>query len=194
MIVAGGSSFSGESFWQGMHETASEFVELARERYDFAVELSEFPEGTKTAQDAADAIGCDVRQIVKSIVLSAELGSDAESGAEEVEGAEKAEDDVIVVLTAGHHHVDTDELAARLDARAVATADPETVKRRTGWSIGGVPPFCHDNEIPVYLDESLTDHETIWAAAGTPESVFPISPEALLRIADPTPVEAFVDA
>jgi prolyl-tRNA editing enzyme YbaK/EbsC (Cys-tRNA(Pro) deacylase) len=165
-----------------MHPTVRKFVDTARDRHDFAVEISEFPEGTKTAADAADAVGCDVSQIVKSIVLTVERD----------EPTADPSKSVIVVLTAGDHHVDTDTLAGELDANAADTADAETVKSHTGWSIGGVPPFCHENDLPVYLDESLTGHETVWAAAGTPEAVFPISPDALVEISDPTLLDTFV--
>ncbi|MFB6177623.1 MAG: YbaK/EbsC family protein, partial [Halobaculum sp.] len=58
----------------------------------------------------------------------------------------------------------------------------------------GVPPFCHESDLPVFLDESLREHETVWAAAGTPEVVFSISPDALVEIVDPTPVDTFTDA
>ena len=151
------------------------FEQRAADRYGFAVEVETFPEGTKTAADAAQAIGCTVGQIVKSVVLGVEGGSH----------------EAVVVLTAGDHRVDTDALAAELGATSVALADPETVRATTGYAIGGVPPFCHDQSLPTYADRSLFDHETVWAAAGTPETVFPIAPDRLRAITDATPVEAF---
>jgi prolyl-tRNA editing enzyme YbaK/EbsC (Cys-tRNA(Pro) deacylase) len=63
-------------------------------------------------------------------------------------------------------------------------ADAEDVKATLGWSIGGVPPFCHETDVPVFLDETLTDFDRVWAAAGTPEAVFPIDPDTIVAIAD----------
>ncbi|WP_435128240.1 YbaK/EbsC family protein [Halobaculum sp. D14] len=158
-----------------MHPTAERFADRARAEYDFEASVEEFPDGTKTAADAADAVGCTVGQIVKSIVLT-------------------ADGDPVVVLTAGDHRVDEDGFAAAVGADAVEMADADEVKAATGWSIGGVPPFCHDTDLPVYLDESLTAHDTVWAAAGTPEAVFAVAPDALRRIASPEPVAAFTEA
>ncbi|WP_435064092.1 YbaK/EbsC family protein [Halobaculum sp. EA56] len=165
-----------------MHASAARFAERAREEYGFEAEIEEFPEGTKTAVDAAEAVGCSVGQIVKSIVLVAE------------DGVAEADDDgcdVVVVLTAGDNRVDTEALASELGAETVRTANPEEVKDATGWSIGGVPPFCHERSVPTYLDESLRTHDRIWAAAGTPDAVFELSPDDLRRIADPEPTAAF---
>ena len=146
-----------------MHERAEEFADRAQSEYDFAVDVEEFPEGTKTAEDAAEAIGCDVAQIASSIAL-------------------RADDGLVVVVTSGANRVNTDRVAALLDADDAAMADADEVKSTLGWSIGGVPPFCHDAEVPVYLDETLTEFETVWAAAGTPEAVFPIDPETLREL------------
>lgn len=145
-----------------MHETAAQFSQRAAEAYGFEVEVQEFPEGTKTAADAAAAIGCDVAQIASSIVLI-------------VDG------DLVVSVTSGANRVDEAKLAAAVDAPGadVRTATPEEIKETLGWSIGGVPPFCHDTAVPVVMDETLLHHETVWAAAGTPDAVFPIDPERL---------------
>ncbi|QLG62985.1 YbaK/EbsC family protein [Halorarum salinum] len=155
-----------------MHPTADRFATRTHEELGFEARIEEFPEGTKTARDAAAAVGCDVGQIVKSLVFL-------------------ADGEPIVVLTAGDNRVDEDRLAAELDADAVGTAGPEEVKSATGWSIGGVPPFLHETDVPVYLDGSLRSHERIWAAAGTPSAVFALEPDELERFADPTPVDAF---
>jgi prolyl-tRNA editing enzyme YbaK/EbsC (Cys-tRNA(Pro) deacylase) len=148
-----------------MHERAQEFTERARREYDFEVEVKEFPEGTKTAEDAAEAIGCDVAQIASSIAM-------------------RAADRLVVVVTSGANRVSGAKLAdlLDLDESAVEMADAGEIKSVLGWSIGGVPPFCHDAEISVYLDETLTEFETVWAAAGTPEAVFPIDPEKLREL------------
>jgi len=155
-----------------MHASAARFARRVRDEYGFDPEIEEFPEGTKTAADAADAVGCSVGQIVKSIVLV-------------------ADEEVVVVLTAGDNRVDTDSLAAELGVESVRTGNPDEVKAATGWSIGGVPPFGHDSPVSTYLDESLLAHDRIWAAAGTPDAVFALAPAELQAIADPVATGAF---
>lgn len=155
-----------------MHDSAARFARRVGDEYGFDPEIEEFPEGTKTAADAADAVGCSVAQIVKSIVLV-------------------ADGEAVIVLTAGDNRVDTDALATELGADSVRTADPDEVKEATGWSIGGVPPFGHDSPVPTYLDESLLGHDRIWAAAGTPDAVFALAPAELQAIADPVTTDAF---
>ncbi|WP_267639635.1 YbaK/EbsC family protein [Haloarchaeobius amylolyticus] len=150
-----------------MHESAAEFVAQARDRYGFVPDVTEFPEGTKTAADAADAIGCDVAQIGSSIVLV-------------------ADGEVVVSVTSGANRVDTDRLAELVGAESARMAQPDEVKEATGWSIGGVPPFCHETDLPVYLDETLTEFETVWVASGTPTTVFPIVPDELLEYSGAT--------
>lgn len=149
-----------------MHETTAEFVEMTAAQFDFDVDVHEFPEGTKTAADAADAIGCDVAQIASSIACV-------------------AADQLLVSLTSGANRVSMAKLAAERDVAVdeVRMAEPDEVKETLGWSIGGVPPFCHDTEVPIYMDQTLTDFETVWAAAGTPQAVFPIDPDLLREYA-----------
>ncbi|MFT4883193.1 MAG: prolyl-tRNA editing enzyme YbaK/EbsC (Cys-tRNA(Pro) deacylase) [Natronomonas sp.] len=148
-----------------MHPRAEEFSERAAEKYGFDVEVHEFPEGTKTAADAAEAIGCDVAQIASGIVLS-------------------AGDGLVVVITSGANRVSEAKLAdlLALDESDISMADAGSIKETLGWSIGGVPPFCHDADVPIFMDETLTDFEEVWAAAGTPEAVFPITPETLREL------------
>jgi prolyl-tRNA editing enzyme YbaK/EbsC (Cys-tRNA(Pro) deacylase) len=145
-----------------MHDRAQEFAERASRKYDFVVDVEEFPEGTKTAEDAAEAVGCEVAQIASSIAM-------------------RADDRLVVVVTSGANRVSEAKLADRLGLAAddVEMADAGEIKSVLGWSIGGVPPFCHDAEVPVFMDETLTEFETVWAAAGTPEAVFPIEPAQL---------------
>ena len=157
---------------EDMHDSAARFTRRVGDEYGFDPDVEEFPEGTRTAADAADAVGCSVAQIVKSIVLV-------------------ADEEVVIVLTAGDNRVDTDALATELDADSVRTANPAEVKEATGWRIGGVPPFGHESTVPTYLDESLLDHDQIWAAAGTPDAVFALSPAELQAIADPATTDAF---
>jgi prolyl-tRNA editing enzyme YbaK/EbsC (Cys-tRNA(Pro) deacylase) len=153
-----------------MHERAAEFAEQAGEEYGVDVEVHEFDEGTKTAQDAADAIGCDVAQIASSIVVV-------------------ADDEPVVVVTSGANRVDLDKVAVYRDASSARMAEADEVKEATGWSIGGVPPFCHATDVPVLMDETLLDHGEVWAAAGTPTAVWPIDPERLRDIAGAEPAD-----
>jgi len=149
-----------------MHERAAEFAKRAREEYGVDVDVHEFDEGTKTAADAADAIGCDVAQIASSIVVVV------------------ADDAPVVVVTSGANRVDLEKVAVYADASDARMAEADEVKNATGWSIGGVPPICHENGAPVLLDETLLDHDEVWAAAGTPTAVWPIDPERLVELAD----------
>ena len=145
-----------------MHARAAEFRERAGEEYGFDVDVHEFPEGTKTAADAADAIGCDVAQIASSIVLV-------------------ADGDLLVSVTSGANRVSTAKVAERLgvDEADVRMANADEIKGALGWSIGGVPPFCHESDVPVLFDETLAEYDTVWAAAGTPQAVFPVAPAEL---------------
>ncbi|MFC4551864.1 MULTISPECIES: YbaK/EbsC family protein [Halorussus] len=148
-----------------MHARAREFAEQAREEYGFDPKVEEFPEGTKTAADAADAVGCDVAQIASSIAM-------------------RAGEDLVVVVTSGANRVSEAKLADALgvEESTVRMADADEIKEALGWSIGGVPPFCHASDAPVYVDETLTEFETVWAAAGTPEAVFPVDPDRLQEL------------
>lgn len=152
-----------------MHERAAAFSEQAREQYGVEVDVEEFPEGTKTAEDAAAAIGCDVAQIASSIALVA--------------------DQLVVVVTSGANRVDTRALATLRGVHRARMAEPDEVAETLGWSIGGVPPFCHETEVPVYIDGTLTTYGTVWAAAGTPQAVFPVDPETIVECADATVVD-----
>ncbi|MCX6647765.1 MAG: YbaK/EbsC family protein [Candidatus Bathyarchaeota archaeon] len=108
-------------------------------------------ESTRTSQLAADALGCTVAEIAKSIVF-------------------KAGEQAVVVVISGDRRVDAKKVSAHLGVK-VGNADADTVKALTGYAIGGVPPFPHDPAVKVILDGSLTRFERVWAAAGTPNSV-----------------------
>ena len=120
----------------------------------------EFPEGTRTAQDAAAAIGCTVGQIVKSLVFL-------------------RDGEPILVLCSGANTVDARRLG--LDK-----ADANVVRRATGFAIGGVPPYGHPAPLETLVDEDLLGYDEIWAAAGTPRSVFPLTPGELVERAGGT--------
>ena len=149
-----------------MHPRAEAFAERADEKHGFVVDVHEFPAGTKTATEAADAIGCAVAQIASSLVF--------------------ATPEPVVVVTSGANRVSEEKLAelCGVSERDVTMADAAAVRETVGWSIGGVPPFCHDTTVLVYVDETLGEFDTVWAAAGTPEAVFPIAPEHLREFAD----------
>jgi prolyl-tRNA editing enzyme YbaK/EbsC (Cys-tRNA(Pro) deacylase) len=153
-----------------MHPRATAFAERARERYGFDPDVMEFPEGTKTAADAAAAVGCGVAAIASSLVF-------------DVDGS------LVVSVTSGANRVNEAALGDRFDVpgATVSMADPDRIRETLGWSIGGVPPFCHDRSVPVVVDETLLDLETVWAAAGTPEAVFPIDPAEMRTYADAEP-------
>lgn len=155
-----------------MHPRAEEFAAAVRERHDFEPAIREFPEGTKTAEDAAAAIGCAVGQIASSLVFA-------------------AGDELVVVVTSGANRVSAARVAAAVDVAtdAVEMADADRIREVVGWSIGGVPPCCHATELPVLVDRDLTDYDTVWAAAGTPSAVFPMPPERLVSLADGTVTE-----
>ncbi len=123
--------------------------------------ITEFDASTRTAADAAATIGTTVAQIVKSLVFL-------------------AEDQPIVVLVSGENRASLSKLSA-LTGQQVRRADAEVVRHATGFAIGGVPPLGHSAPLPVYVDEDLLRFETVWAAAGTPSSVFPVAPGDLVR-------------
>jgi prolyl-tRNA editing enzyme YbaK/EbsC (Cys-tRNA(Pro) deacylase) len=147
-----------------MHPSAQKVADAARE-LGLDVEIVEFAQTTRTAQEAADAIGCEVAQIVKSLLCA-------------VNGQ------AIMALVSGVNQLDFGKLAALcgVGRNQVKRPDADTVKVATGFSIGGVPPFGHASELPVYVDEDLTRFDVVWAAAGTPFAVFAITPDKLIEI------------
>jgi len=124
------------------------------------VEVRRFPEGTKTAADAARAVGCDIGQIVKSLVFMADGRA-------------------VLALTSGANRVDTSKLAALAGAAEARRANADEVRAATEYAIGGTPPFGHPRPIPAFIDQDLFAFGEIWAAAGTPDSVFRTTPEEL---------------
>lgn len=146
-----------------MATSASERFTQAAAMHGLALDVREFPQGTRTAADAAAAIGCEVGQIVKSLVFM-------------------ADDEPVLVLTSGANRVDETKVRAALAVDAFRKADADEVREATGYAIGGTPPFGHARPLRVVCDRDLTAHEEIWAAAGTPSTVFPLVPTTLLTI------------
>jgi len=145
--------------------SAIERFEEAARAAGLALEIRRFPQGTKTAADAARAIGCDIGQIVKSLVFVADGRP-------------------FLALTSGSNRADPGRLAKLLGSGQVRRATPEEAREATGYAIGGTPPFGHSGSLRVLVDCDLLAYEVVWAAAGTPDSVFPISPTEVLRAAE----------
>ena len=133
---------------------------------DVEAQVHVFPEGTKTAEDAANAIGCEVAAIVKSLVF--------------VVG-----DEPVVALVPGDLRLDTAKLAAMAGGDEVRRATLDEVRDATGFAAGGTPPFGHATDLKVFADPALKRNDPVWAAAGTPTTVFPISISDLDRLASP---------
>jgi Cys-tRNA(Pro) deacylase len=144
-----------------MHPNVTRVTEAAR-AHGLELAHAEFPEGTRTAEDAARAIGVEVGQIVKSLVFL-------------VDGAP------VMALVSGSNRLDEARLASALGGSSVARADAAIVREATGYAIGGVPPFGHATALAVVVDEDLLAYDEVWAAAGTPRDVFPITPADLVR-------------
>ena len=138
---------------------------------DLDAQIRFFPDGTKTAQDAADAIGCPVSAIVKSLVFVV-IGED---GSEEP----------VVALVPGDLRLDTAALAAAAGGATSRRASLDEVREATGYAAGGTPPFGHATDLEVFGDPLLRRNDPVWAAGGTPTTVFPISLADLDRLASP---------
>ena len=121
-----------------------------------------FPEGTKTAADAAAAIGVVVGQIVKSLVFG-------------------VDNEIVMALVSGSNQLDEKKLAAAAGGSKCSRVDADAVRAATGYPIGGVPPFGHSTQLRVFVYPDLLQYDEVWAAAGTWNDVFPIAPDDLFR-------------
>lgn len=135
-------------------------IEAGRE-LGLVVEPRRFPEGAKTAVDAANAIGCEVGQIVKSLIF----GVDGE---------------LVLAYVSGVNQLDEQKLARAAGGLVCQRVDADVVREATGYPIGGVPPIGHATPLRVFIDPDLLVHEVVWAAAGTWHDVFPIEPHQLV--------------
>lgn len=133
-----------------------------------APEIVEMPQSTRTATEAAEAAGCTVDQIAKSILFRGE-----------------ASGHVLLFITAGGRRVDADRASA-LAGETLGKADADLIRAETGFAIGGVAPLGHLMPLRSFLDPRLLDFPVVWAAAGTPRHIFAIAPDALLRITGAT--------
>jgi prolyl-tRNA editing enzyme YbaK/EbsC (Cys-tRNA(Pro) deacylase) len=121
-------------------------------KFGLKTDVVEFSESTKTAQEAADAIGCEIGQIVKSLVF-------------------RNKDQGLLFLVSGKNNLNVDRVSRDLRIE-IKKADAEFVKEKTGFSIGGVPPVAHQTKLETYIDQDLLAYNEVWAAAGMPFAVF----------------------
>ena len=154
---------------EALHPNVTRVVE-AGAALGLTIAPRRFPEGTKTAADAAAAIGVDVGQIVKSLIFS-------------VDG------EVVVAYVSGANKLDEKKLAAAAGGTKCARVDADAVREATGFPIGGVPPFGHTKQLQVFIDPDLLQYGEVWAAAGTWTDVFGIEPHALVEASEGLVVE-----
>lgn len=143
-----------------LHPNVGKVIAAARDR-GLDISPRRFPDGTKTAIDAANAIGVDVGQIVKSLIFA-------------VDG------EVVLAYVSGANQLDEAKLAAAAGGHSCTRVDADTVRQATGFPIGGVPPFGHATHLRVFIDPDLLSWGEVWAAAGTWHDVFGIEPNKLV--------------
>ena len=146
-----------------VHPNTLRVIEAAREA-GLEITTRRFPEGTKTAADAATAIGVSVGQIVKSLVF----GVDSE---------------IVMALVSGSNQLDEKKLAAAAGGAKCSRVDADAVRAATGYPIGGVPPFGHATQLRVFVDPDLLQYDEVWAAAGTWNDNFGANPNDIVRVA-----------
>ena len=148
---------------EGLHPNVVRVVEAGR-ALGLTIEPRRFPDGTKTAADAAAAIGVDIGQIVKSLIFA-------------VDG------DVVLAYVSGANQLDEKKLAAAAGGAKCSRVDADVVREATGFPIGGVPPFGHTTQLRVFVDPDLLQYDEVWAAAGTWNDVFGAAPADIVRVA-----------
>ena len=137
----------------------SKIVQQYLSKFGLQLEVVEYAESTKTAQQAADAIGCELGQIVKSLVF-------------------KSKDQPILFLVSGKNKLNVEKVSKALRIE-IKKADASFVKEATGFSIGGIPPVAHQTKMDTYIDQDLLGYKEVWAAAGMPFSVFKLESRML---------------
>ena len=148
---------------EGLHPNVVRVVEAGR-ALGLSIEPRRFPDGTKTAADAAAAIGVDIGQIVKSLIFA-------------VDG------EVVLAYVSGANQLDEKKLAAAAGGAKCSRVDADVVREATGFPIGGVPPFGHSTQLRVFVDPDLLQYDEVWAAAGTWNDNFGASPTDIVRVA-----------
>jgi prolyl-tRNA editing enzyme YbaK/EbsC (Cys-tRNA(Pro) deacylase) len=144
----------------GVHANVQRVIEAAA-LLGLDIEPRTFPDGTRTAQEAADAIGVELGQIVKSLIF----GVDGE---------------VVLAYVSGSNQLDESKLAVAAGGAMCQRVDAEVVRSTTGFPIGGVPPFGHLTPLRIFIDPDLLQYDEVWAAAGTWHDVFGIEPQKLV--------------
>ena len=147
-----------------LHPNTLRVIEAAREA-GLEITTRRFPEGTKTAADAAAAIGVVVGQIVKSLVFG-------------------VDNEIVMALVSGSNQLDEKKLAAAAGGSKCSRVDADAVRAATGYPIGGVPPFGHATQLRVFVDPDLLQYDEVWAAAGTWNDNFGAAPADIVRVAD----------
>lgn len=146
-------------------EKLSESARLVKEKLvelGYTNEVKELPESTRTAEEAADAINCEVAQIAKSIIFRL-----------------KESEEALLVIASGVNRINEKQIEKHVDDR-LGNADAQFVREHTGFVIGGVPPLGHKKSIKTFIDEDLFQFDHIWAAAGHPKAVFSLTPDELV--------------
>jgi len=146
-----------------LHPNTLRVIAAAREA-GLEITTRRFPEGTKTAADAAAAIGVTVGQIVKSLVFG-------------------VDNEIVMALVSGSNQLDEKKLAAAAGGAKCSRVDADSVRAATGYPIGGVPPFGHSTQLRVFVDPDLLQYDEVWAAAGTWNDNFGAAPADIVRVA-----------
>ena len=146
-----------------VHPNVTRVVQAAKER-GLEITTRRFPEGTKTAQDAANTIGVSLGQIVKSLVFA-------------VDG------EIVMAFVSGANQLDEKKLAQAAGGLKCSRVDADAVREATGFPIGGVPPFGHSTQLRVFVDPDLLQYDEVWAAAGTWNDNFGANPNDIVRVA-----------
>ncbi len=139
-------------------------VQQAIQQRGYSIEVVELPQSTRTAIEAAQAVGCDVAQIVKSLIFKT-----------------KRTERPILVIASGANRVNERTIES-LIGEPLGKADADFVRQQTGFVIGGVPPIGHLHPIQTFIDEDLLQYDEIWAAAGTPHAVIKLTPQMLVEM------------
>ncbi len=150
------------------NQPATERFRAAAAAAGLEPDIKTFPADTRTAQQAADALGCELGQIVKSLIFD-------------------ADGELVLVLTSGVNRVDQDKAAALFGVAKLGKADAEQAREATGFAIGGIPPCGHPTRLRSVVDTDLLQWPTVWAAAGAPDAVFELTPDQLLSVTGASP-------
>jgi prolyl-tRNA editing enzyme YbaK/EbsC (Cys-tRNA(Pro) deacylase) len=146
--------------------SSAERVQRALTARGLQLQVIELPGSTRTAAEAALAVGCEVGQIIKSLVFKA-----------------KHSEQAVLVIASGANRVNERRIES-LIGEPLGKADAEFVRQHTGYAIGGVPPLAHVEQIQTFIDQDLLNYDELWAAAGTPHAVFRLTAEDLLKISE----------